>query len=127
MVFEEKGSGYMAVATHVFSDDLQVCLRIYEFNRRNEKIWFKKLVEEMDGVPTGPVISRSLDKLFDRGMIDGEWENVDGCWTRTLKVTDGSVGFIRGLYNIVGTPDGREVRDATGRCVARWERRRRGC
>ncbi len=95
----------MAVATRVFSDDLLVCFKIYEFNRRNEKVWFKKLVEEMDGVPTGPAISRSLDKLFDRGMIDGVWENVDGCWIRTLSVTDGSVGFIRGLHNITGTLD----------------------
>ncbi len=96
----------MAVATRVFSDDFQVCLKIYEFNRKNEKIWFKKLVEEMDGVPTGPAISKSLDKLFDRGMIDGEWENVDGCWTRTLKVTGEFTGFIKGLYNIAGTLDG---------------------
>lgn len=102
---KEEQADTMAVATHVFSDDLQVCLRIYEFNQKNEKIWFKKLIEEMDGVSTGPAISRSLDKLFDRGMIDGVWENVDGCWTRTLSVTDGSVGFIRGLRNIAGTLD----------------------
>ncbi len=86
---------------HVFSNDLQVCLKIYEFNQKEEKIWFSKLVKEMHGTPTQSTISKSLDKLFDRGMIDGEWENVNGRWTRTLKVTGEFTGFIKGLYNVV--------------------------
>ncbi len=83
----------------IFSNDLLVCLEIYHFNQKNEKIWFSKLVEMMHRSLTQSTISKSLDKLFDRGMIDGNWENVDGYWTRTLKVTDEFTGFIKGLYN----------------------------
>ena len=92
----------MDATGQVISDDLQVCLKIYEYNLRREKIWFNKLVEEMGGSPTQRTISKSLDKLFDRGMIDGKWEKVDGCWTRTLNVTGEFTGFIRGLHNTAG-------------------------
>lgn len=85
---------------HVFSNDFQVCLKIYEFNQKGEKIWFSKLVKEMKGKPTQSTISKSLDKLFDRGMIDGDWEKVDGSWTRTLKITGEFTGFVKGLYNV---------------------------
>lgn len=95
----------MDTAGQVISDDLQVCLKIYEYNLREEEIWFNKLVKEMDGSPTQHTISRSLDKLFDRGMIDGEWKKVDGCWTRTLNVTGEFTGFIKGLHNIAGISD----------------------
>ncbi len=64
----------MITKEQIFSNDFQVCLKIYEFNQRNEKIWFNKLVKEMNGTPTQLTISKSLDKLFDRGVIDGEWE-----------------------------------------------------
>lgn len=93
--------GAMVTKEQIFSNDFQVCLKIYEFNQRNEKIWFNKLVKEMNGTPTQSTISKSLDKLFDRGMIDGEWEKVNGCWTRTLKVTGEFTGFVKGLYNVV--------------------------
>lgn len=98
---ESRMGGAMVTKEQIFSNDFQVCLKIYEFNQRNEKIWFNKLVKEMNGTPTQSTISKSLDKLFDRGMIDGEWEKVNGCWTRTLKVTGEFTGFVKGLYNVV--------------------------
>lgn len=84
----------------VLSKDFHVCLKIFEYNERKEKIWFSKLVKEMNGDPTQATISKCIDRLFDRGMIDAEWELVDGRWTRTLKVTGEFEGFIRGLYNV---------------------------
>ena len=97
---EYTGDIAMVKKEQVFSNDFQVCLKIYEFNQKGEKIWFSKLVKEMNGTPTQSTISKSLDKLFDRGMIDGEWERVDGYWTRTLKVTGEFTGFVRGIYNV---------------------------
>lgn len=82
------------------SDDFKICLKIWEFNRNNEKIWFSNLVEEMSGSLTQSSISRSLDKLFDRGIVESRWENVDGCWTRTLNISEDISGFTKGLSNV---------------------------
>lgn len=100
----------MVSKEQVFSNDFLVCLKILEFNLENEKIWFSKLVKEMNGTLAQSTISKSLDKLSDIGMIEGEWEHADGCWMRTLKVTDESLGFVRGLYNVCNGMDGRPTR-----------------
>jgi DNA-binding transcriptional ArsR family regulator len=82
------------------SDDFKICLKIWEFNRNNEKIWFSNLVEEMSGSLTQSSISRPLDKLFDHGIVESRWENVDGYWTRTLNITEDISGFTKGLSNV---------------------------
>lgn len=89
----------MVSKEEVLSKDFQVCLKIYEFNHKGEDIWFSKLVREMEGMSAQSTISKSLDRLFDLGMIDGEWTTVDGRWTRTLKVTGEFTGFVDSLYN----------------------------
>ena len=85
----------------VLSNDFQVCTKIYEFNKNSEDIWYSKLVKVMNGSMSQSTISKSLDRLFDRGMIDGDWKKVDGNrWTRTFKITDEFEGFIKGLYEV---------------------------
>lgn len=84
----------------VLSNDFLVCTKIYEFNERDESIWFSKLVKVMNGSPSQSTISKSIDRLFDRGMIDGDWEKVDGRWTRTFKITGEFKGFVQGLYQV---------------------------
>jgi len=89
----------MITKEQVLSNDFLICIKIFESNKNNEKIWFSKLVEEMQGKLSVSTVSKSLDRLFDRGMIDGDWEKVDGHWTRTLKITGEFSGFVEGLYN----------------------------
>lgn len=84
----------------VLSNDFLVCTKIYEFNKNNEDIWFSKLVKSMNGSPSQSTISKSIDKLFDRGMIDGDWKKVEGRWTRTFKITSEFEGFVKGLYEV---------------------------
>ncbi|MGN0099015.1 MAG: hypothetical protein ACI38Y_06800, partial [Candidatus Methanomethylophilaceae archaeon] len=85
----------------VLSNDFLVCLKIYEFNSiRNEDIWFSKLVKEMRGNPTQSTISKCIDRLFDRGIINADWKMVDGHWTRTLQVAAECEGFVESLYRI---------------------------
>ena len=84
----------------VLSNDFLVCTKIYEFNKNNEDIWFSKLVKSMNGSPSQSTISKSIDKLFDRGMIDGDWKKVEGGWTRTFKITSEFEGFVKGLYEV---------------------------
>jgi len=85
----------------VLSNDFLVCTKIYEFNKiKEEDIWFSKLVKSMKGGPSQSTISKSIDRLFDRGMIDGDWKKVDGRWTRTFKITGEFEGFVKGLYDV---------------------------
>ena len=78
--------------------DFQVCSKIFEFDHRGEELSFTKLVNEMKGTPIP--ISKSLDKLCDRGLVRCQWEKKDGCWMRCLQITDDFRRFIEGLTNI---------------------------
>ncbi|MCL2607085.1 MAG: hypothetical protein FWD92_00800 [Methanomassiliicoccaceae archaeon] len=84
----------------VLSNDFLVCTKIYEFGKSGEDVWFSKLVKSMNGSPSQSTISKSIDRLFDRGMIDGEWKKVEGRWTRTFKITGEFEGFVQGLYEV---------------------------
>jgi len=89
----------MVTRDRVLSNDFLVCVKIYEYNEeRKERIWFSKLVDVMKGELSQSTISKCLDRLFDLGMIDGTWESIDGRWTRTLKITGESMGFVGDLY-----------------------------
>lgn len=83
----------------VLSNDFLVCTKIYEFNSKDEKIWFSKLVKTLNGTMSQSTISKCIDRLFDRGMIDGTWEKVEDRWTRTFNITGEFKGFVQGLYD----------------------------
>ncbi|MDR3282171.1 MAG: hypothetical protein LBS92_00980 [Candidatus Methanoplasma sp.] len=85
----------------VLSNDFKVCRKIYEYSKvRSEKIWFSKLVEAMSGELSPSTISKCVDRLFDLGMIDGDWEKADGRWTRTFNITGEAEGFVKSLYDV---------------------------
>ena len=63
------------------------------------KIWFSKLVTMLNGQVSRNTISRCLDRLFDIGIIDGEWKKVDRRWTRTFKIAGEATAFIKNIYN----------------------------
>jgi len=93
----------MAKKEEILSNEFLVCIRIYEFNQKGEDIWFSKLVKSMNGSPSQSTISKCIDRLFDRGMINGEWKQVKEAgdrWTRTFKITGEFEGFVEGLYKI---------------------------
>jgi hypothetical protein len=84
----------------MLSPDLKVCCKIYEFvNEKDEEIWFSKLVALLDGNPSRVTISKCLDKLFDLGIIDGQWKKINNRWTRTFKIAGESTTFIKNIYN----------------------------
>jgi DNA-binding transcriptional ArsR family regulator len=85
----------------VLSNDFQVCVEIYDYsNVKKEKIWFSKLVKVMSGDLSSSTISKSIDRLFDLGMIDGDWEKVEGRWTRTFRISGEAEGFVKSLYDV---------------------------
>lgn len=83
----------------VLSNDLKICSVIYQYqHEKNEKVWFSKLVDLLADDMSRTTVSKTVDKLFDLGMIDGTWEKVDGKWTRTFKIAGEAEDLIRTIY-----------------------------
>ncbi len=83
----------------VFSNEFLICTEIYKYNTRGEIVWFNKLADDLKGSVSQATVSKCLDYLFDKGMVDADWEkNPDtGRWVRSLKVAGEFTGFIAGL------------------------------
>ena len=81
------------------SNDFKVAMRIYECNLSGEPIWYRKLADEFEkeGTMDRMMVSRNIDKLFDLGIAEGDWEKIDGTWTRTYRITESMIPFMRGL------------------------------
>lgn len=89
----------------VLSTDLKICHAILDAEEKESKTWFSKLVRTLEKDASRATISKSIDKLFDLGMIDGNWEKVDGKWTRTFTITGEARDFIKKMYrNTTGHP-----------------------
>ena len=78
------------------SSDFIVFLKIYEYNLKNELIWFSKLRHALEGEVEN--VSKYLDYLCDIGMIEFHWEQIEGKWTRCFKIIDEMEPFAKVLY-----------------------------
>ncbi len=86
----------------ILSNDLKICVSIYEHDKvLGDKTWLSKLVRELEGEMSRMTISKTLDKLFDLGIIDGHWERTEGKWTRVFQIAGESEDFVRGIYEKV--------------------------
>ena len=75
------------MGTSMSLDFLIACI-IRESERRDEPIWFNRLERILEGKASRSTISRYIDKLFDYGIIYGEWgRNADGDWVRTFHIS----------------------------------------
>ncbi len=43
-------------------------------------------------------VSKTIDRLFDLGIIDGKWERVDSKWTRIFKVAGEAEDLVKKVY-----------------------------
>jgi predicted transcriptional regulator len=86
----------------LLSADFKVAAEIYEYNYvKKEKVWFNKLVKSLGakGGPSKATIAKSLNALFDWGIIKGEYgETEKGNAGRLLFVTNENKGLIRDIY-----------------------------
>ena len=79
-------------------NDFEVAVRIFEYNEKDEQVWFSRLVEDLDGRMSRSTISKNIDRLSDLGIITGEWERTeDGRWIRTFRITGEASGLIRSI------------------------------
>ena len=92
------------VGWDVLSPELKVACKIFQITKDdNDEVWFSKLVEILEGQVSRNTISRCLDRLFDLGIIDGEWKKISNRWTRTFKIAGEATAFIKNIY--LGTKD----------------------
>lgn len=81
------------------SNELKVAAEIYRCSELNEKVWFGKLVDLLHGEVSKATISRSLNVLFDWGIIKAEYgESEKGRAARLLKVCNENEPLIKELY-----------------------------
>ncbi|MCK5260545.1 MAG: hypothetical protein KAJ44_00015 [Thermoplasmatales archaeon] len=84
----------------LLSPELKACSVIYEFTQiKKEKIWFNKIVKILEKDVSRSTISKSLDKLFDLGVIDGNWKKAEGKWTRVFNISGEAKDFVKSIYN----------------------------
>lgn len=68
--------------------DYLIACAIWESNKLGQPIWFNKLEKLMEHKASRSTISKNIDKLFDYGIISGEWsKNGEGNWVRTFHIS----------------------------------------
>lgn len=93
------------------SNDLKVVYAIdYFIKKKSEKVWFSKLAEFLEKLKDGSVskstVSRCLDRLFDLGIVDGNWEKLDnGKWGKCLYISGEAEGFVSQLSKNTEVPN----------------------
>ena len=63
---------------------------IYDCNQKNEYVWYSKLLNHLSDIDSA-TIKREIDQLFDIGCLTGQWEMIDGQWTKTYHLTEGGL------------------------------------
>ena len=80
------------------SNDFKVAVRILDYNKKGEPVWFAKLVEDMKEEVSKVTISKNIDKLFDLGIINGDWEKLsNGKWVRTFQIAGEASSLIESI------------------------------
>lgn len=87
----------------LLSKELRIGVEIFRANEeRKEPIYFTSLTERMkENVMSRSTVSKSIDILFDLGMLRADWEMVEGTWARTLKIANEAKSFFKKLSDEV--------------------------
>ena len=92
----------MAEREEILSKELIVASAIYKLTEvEKEEVYFSKLVEILskEGKASSATINKSMDILFDLGMIYAEWKKLEnGRWARVIRIAGESKEFIKGIY-----------------------------
>lgn len=95
----KKDGMYCNKLGQMLSTDLQVMAMVYDYNIQDKPIWFSKLIELFKGNLSSSEISKAQDRLYDLGLLNTKYENVDGMWTCCWHIEDEGKSFIN---NIIG-------------------------
>ena len=98
----EKGRSKMTEKEDILSKELIVASTIYKLTEEEgNEVYFSKLVQELEKEKrvSKTTINKSLDILFDLGMIYADWKKLsNGKWARVIRIAGESKAFIRKIY-----------------------------
>lgn len=82
------------------SSDLKILCRLHEFIYvRKEQVWFTKLVNSFNGELSRTDVSKSHDKMYDLGIIDGEYQKTpDGMFSYCFFIEDEATDFAETIF-----------------------------
>ena len=71
------------------SNDFLIACVIRLFNKHESMIWFNKLYDVLGAtISSRNTLSHNIDKLFDLGIITGDWtKSENGNWIRSFKTS----------------------------------------
>lgn len=81
-----------------YANDFKIAIHIYLMNINNIECYFSSLVQhsKLDRAS----VSKHLDRLFDYGIVEGEWlkSKIDGNWYRGFKIDSDAELLIKSSY-----------------------------
>lgn len=81
------------------SNEFKVAAEIYHCKVQGEVVWYNKLVSSLKGELSKNTISKSLNTLFDWGIVKAEYgETEKGRAGKLLKVSNEAEPIIKELY-----------------------------
>ena len=84
------------------SADFKVLALIYKAQLDGKKLYFNKIKRALDTIVSPVTISKSLDRLFDLGLLNAKWDKIgDGRWGRVYDVTGEGSGLAKKIYDFV--------------------------
>lgn len=86
----------------LLSNELRVGVEIFRANEELRKpVYFTLLVDQLKDVMSRSTVSKSIDILFDLGMLRADWETINGNWARTLKIANEAKDFFQKMSDNV--------------------------
>jgi len=93
----------MPISTDLLSNELRVATEIHAATvEGKEPVHFNSLVARLKDVMARATVSRSLDMLFDQGVVKAEWvQRADGRHVRQLSIAGENQEFVKRIYEKV--------------------------
>jgi DNA-binding HxlR family transcriptional regulator len=89
----------------ILSKEFKVACEIYRFNEKEEKVWFTKLKDSLEGEMVQSTLMNALRTLFDWGIVKAEYgETEKGRAGRLLFVAGESRQIIKDVYETYWKP-----------------------
>ena len=79
------------------SNDLKMCVTIYNELKAGRPIWASRLVELLKDDMARMDVSKNEDRLMDLGILDKEYEKVGRMWTCCYKICWEAEDFIKNV------------------------------
>jgi len=94
-----KGKEVGANEENDFSSEVKILAKIYEYNQvKKEFVWFKKLKSSLSDELKNREVSKALDSLYKRGLLDERWENIGQGWARCFFVSWEAESLARSFF-----------------------------